>query len=148
MWGSSRSRVAYGMDLYSHKLSLSLAVNSKTAFPRWVSATDTIFSCADIYATFLWCWHLCYSKGCTECCLCPTASVCVLGGAVLPLSAEGVRVLMFVGLNLVLGQWVLFRNVARGWHIEKFSWRGSWAPFCANRSWVCLKTYKRWMSIC
>lgn len=46
---------------------------------------------------------------------------CVLGDAVLPLSVEGVRVLMFVGLNLVLGQWVLFRNVARGWHVENFS---------------------------
>lgn len=46
--------MAYGMNLCPHKLSLSLAVNSKAAFPQWVSATEAIFSCADISATFLW----------------------------------------------------------------------------------------------
>lgn len=47
--------MAHGMNLSSHKLSLSLAVNSKAAFPQWASATDAVFSCADTYATFLWC---------------------------------------------------------------------------------------------
>lgn len=54
MRGSSRSKVAYGTNLCPHKLSLSLAVNSKAAFPQWASATEAIFSCADISAAFLW----------------------------------------------------------------------------------------------
>lgn len=45
----------------------------------------------------------------------------VFGGAVLLSPAVGVGVLMYVGLNLVLGQWMLFRNVARGLHVENYS---------------------------
>lgn len=40
--------------------------------------------------------------------------MCVLIGEVLPSPMVGVRVLMFVSLTLVLGWWILFRNVARG----------------------------------
>lgn len=45
----------------------------------------------------------------------------VFGGAVLLSPVVGVGVLMYVGLNLVLGQWTLFRNVARGLHVENYS---------------------------
>lgn len=93
-----------------------------------------LFSAVQIFLLlFCGCWHLCYSNGCTEHCLCPAASVLVFGGAVLLSPVVGVGVLMHVGLNLVLGQWTQFRNVARGLHVENYSWRGPWAQWCEQK---------------
>lgn len=47
------------------------------------------------------------------------APVYVLEVAVLPSQTVGVEVLMHVGLNMVVGQRTLFRNVVRGLHLEK-----------------------------
>lgn len=39
--------------------------------------------------------------------------------AVLPSEMVGIEIWMHVGLNMVVGQWMLFRKVARGLHLEK-----------------------------
>lgn len=123
MWGSSRGRVAYSMNLYPHKLSLSLAGSLKAAFPQWVRATEAIFSCADISATFLW----------------------VLTSVLLWWVHWEVQFCTYQWWEWAywyLLAWTWFLDV--GYYLERLpgvsmlktteGWRGPWAGFCVNRS--------------